>query len=46
MDHLAQFYLGPGQTYPMRDVPEGLVVHVAAERIYGQGPWREEIQTG
>jgi PPOX class probable F420-dependent enzyme len=45
MDHLAQFYLGPGQKFPMRDVPEGVVVHVTVERIYGQGPWREEAAT-
>jgi PPOX class probable F420-dependent enzyme len=42
MDRLAESYLGPGQKYPMRDVPDGVVVHVAVERIYGQGPWREE----
>ena len=42
MDHLAQYYLGPGQRYPMRDVPEGVVVHVTVERIYGQGPWKED----
>jgi PPOX class probable F420-dependent enzyme len=42
MDHLAQYYLGPGQRYPMRDVPAGVVVHVTVERIYGQGPWVEE----
>jgi len=41
MDHLAQYYLGPGQQYPMRDVPEGVVVQVTVERIYGQGPWTE-----
>ena len=42
MDHLAPYYLGPGQRYPMRDVPQGVVVHVTVERIYGQGPWAEE----
>jgi PPOX class probable F420-dependent enzyme len=42
MDHLAQDYLGPGQRYPMREVPAGVVVHVTVERIYGQGPWMEE----
>lgn len=42
MDHLAQYYLGPGQQYPMREVPQGVVVHVTVERIYGQGPWVEE----
>jgi PPOX class probable F420-dependent enzyme len=45
MDHLAESYLGLGKKYPMRDVPEGLVVHVTVERIYGLGPWREEIDT-
>lgn len=45
MDHLARYYLGPGQQYPMRDVPEGVVVHVTVERIYGQGPWTEEAGT-
>jgi PPOX class probable F420-dependent enzyme len=42
MDHLAQYYIGPGQRYPMRDVPAGVVVHVTVERIYGQGPWLDE----
>jgi PPOX class probable F420-dependent enzyme len=42
MDHLAPSYLGPGRVYPMRDAPPGVVVHVAVERIYGQGPWRDE----
>jgi PPOX class probable F420-dependent enzyme len=41
MDRLAQFYIGPGQRDPMRDVPEGVVLHVMVDRIYGQGPWRE-----
>ena len=41
MDRLAEFYIGPGQTYPMREVPDGVVVHVAIDRIYGQGPWAQ-----
>ena len=45
MDRLAQLYIGPGQKFPMRDVPEGIVYHVTVERIYGQGPWREETGT-
>lgn len=40
MDHLAEFYLGPEQRYPLRDAPEGCVIHVTVDRIYGQGPWR------
>jgi PPOX class probable F420-dependent enzyme len=45
MDRLAEFYIGPGQKYPLRDVPEGVVIHVDVERVYGQGPWREETGT-
>ena len=39
MDRLAEHYIGPGAQYPMRDVPAGLVIRLAIERIYGQGPW-------
>jgi PPOX class probable F420-dependent enzyme len=39
MDRLAEFYIGPGQPYPLRDAPAGVVLHVTVERIYGQGPW-------
>jgi PPOX class probable F420-dependent enzyme len=42
MDRLAAHYIGPGQHFPMRDAPEGAVIHVTVDRIYGQGPWREE----
>jgi PPOX class probable F420-dependent enzyme len=41
MDRLAEFYIGPGQPYPMRDAPEGVVLHVAVDRVYGQGPWAD-----
>ncbi len=41
MDRLAEFYIGPGQQYPMRNVPDGLVLHIAIDRIYGQGPWAQ-----
>ncbi len=40
MDRLAEHYIGPGAQFPMREVPDGIVVRVAIERIYGQGPWR------
>jgi hypothetical protein len=40
MDHLAEYYIGPGAKFPMREVPPGLVYRVTVERIYGQGPWR------
>lgn len=43
MDHLAQWYIGPGQQFPMRNVPEGAVIHVAVEKVYGVGPWKEAL---
>lgn len=46
MDRLAEHYIGPGQQYPMRDVPEGATIHVTVERIYGQGPWRDQTEAG
>jgi PPOX class probable F420-dependent enzyme len=41
MDRLAEYYMGPGQVFPMREVPPGVVVHVAVDRVYGQGPWAQ-----
>lgn len=41
MDRLAEFYIGPGQRYPMRDAPDGVVLHVKIDRVYGQGPWAQ-----
>lgn len=41
MDRLAEFYIGPGQQYPMREVPDGVVAYVTIDRIYGQGPWAQ-----
>jgi PPOX class probable F420-dependent enzyme len=41
MDRLAEHYIGPGQQFPMRDAPEGAVIQITVDRIYGQGPWRE-----
>lgn len=41
MDRLSEAYIGPGARYPMRDVPDGIVIRVTVERIYGQGPWAE-----
>ena len=43
MDHLSQFYLGPGTLFPRRDVPPGYVTRVAVERIYGVGPWGHDF---
>jgi len=41
MDRLAEYYIGPGQQYPMRDMSEGVVWHLTVDRIYGQGPWAQ-----
>jgi PPOX class probable F420-dependent enzyme len=40
LQRLAHTYLGPGVKFPpMDDPPPGVVVHIAAERISGVGPW-------
>jgi hypothetical protein len=39
MDHLAQWYIGPGTTYPARDMPSGWTFRVVIDKIYGQCPW-------
>lgn len=44
MDRLAEAYIGPGQQFPMRNFPEGVVTRVAVEKIYGTGPWREAME--
>ena len=44
MDRLAEHYIGPGQKFPMREVPAGAVTRVTVERVYGRGPWREAVE--
>jgi PPOX class probable F420-dependent enzyme len=40
LQRLARTYLGPDVKFPpMDDPPPGVVVHVAAERFGGVGPW-------
>jgi PPOX class probable F420-dependent enzyme len=41
MDHLAEWYIGPGATYPARDMPAGWTFRVAIDKFYGQGPWND-----
>jgi PPOX class probable F420-dependent enzyme len=41
MDHLAQWYIAPGASYPSRDMPPGWTFRVTIDKIYGQGPWNE-----
>jgi PPOX class probable F420-dependent enzyme len=40
MDRLAEAYIGPGQRFPNREMPDGFVIHVDVERVYGMGTWR------
>jgi PPOX class probable F420-dependent enzyme len=40
LQRLARTYLGPEVRFPpMDDPPPGFVVHIAAERLGGVGPW-------
>ena len=40
LQRLARTYLGPDVKFPpMDDPPPGVVVHIAAERLGGVGPW-------
>ena len=40
MDALAPAYLGPGSRFPNREMPDGFVVHVDVQKVYGMGNWR------
>ena len=40
MDRLAETYIGPGQRFPNREMPDGFTVHVEVDKIYGMGTWR------
>jgi PPOX class probable F420-dependent enzyme len=44
MDRLAEVYIGPGQKFPVRDMPEGVVTRVTVDKIYGMGPWRTDSE--
>jgi PPOX class probable F420-dependent enzyme len=49
MDRLSEAYIGPGQRFPMRDVPAGAVIRVSVEKVYGVGPWRagaDQVEAG
>lgn len=41
MDRLAEYYIGPGQVFPMRDMPPGFTIRVDVDKVYGIGSWRE-----
>lgn len=41
MDDLAPSYIGPGQRFPIREVPDGFTVHVDVDKVYGVGTWRQ-----
>ena len=40
MDRLAEFYIGPGERFPNREMPDGFLVHVDVDKVYGMGNWR------
>jgi PPOX class probable F420-dependent enzyme len=42
MDRLAEYYIGPGAQFPLRNAGPGYVTRVTIERIYGVGPWRDQ----
>jgi len=42
MDRLAEHYIGAGAQYPLREAPEGVVIYIDVERVYGQGPWARD----
>jgi len=44
MDRLAEHYIGAGARYPLRDAPDGVVIRVEVERVYGQGPWARSTE--
>jgi PPOX class probable F420-dependent enzyme len=45
MDRLAEHYIGGGAQYPLRDAPDGVVIYLDIERVYGQGPWARGTET-
>lgn len=40
MDRLAEAYIGPGERFPNREMPDGFVIRVDVDRVYGMGNWR------
>jgi PPOX class probable F420-dependent enzyme len=40
MDRLAPMYLGAGERFPNREMPDGFVISVDVERVSGVGSWR------
>lgn len=42
LQELAQTYIGPGATFPpFPNPPAGHVIHIAVDRLGGQGPWAD-----
>jgi PPOX class probable F420-dependent enzyme len=41
VNRLAQIYITPGTTFVPDGAPEGYILHITAERVYGIGPWNE-----
>lgn len=43
MDRYAPIYTGQDQ-FPLRDMPAGITVRVAVDRVYGQGSWKQAAE--
>ncbi|HET8842198.1 MAG TPA: PPOX class F420-dependent oxidoreductase [Ktedonobacteraceae bacterium] len=41
LNRLAQVYMGPGAVLIPDGAPEGYILRITAERIHGNGPWKE-----
>ena len=41
VNRLAQIYIAPGTTFIPDGAPEGYILHITAERVYGIGSWNE-----
>lgn len=42
VNQLAQVYIGPGTKFIPDNAPQGYITHIAVERVYGVGPWKEQ----
>ena len=41
VNRLAQIYIAPGTTFIPDGAPEGYILHITAEHVYGIGSWNE-----
>ena len=41
VNQLAQIYIAPDTTFAPNGAPQGYIIHITPESIYGIGPWSE-----